>query len=172
MKITNQNFKKNSRLGIVLTAIMLLTFACSKPENGKDGIAGTNGAKGSANVIYSSWENITFKGSVANGYTASITAPKITQEIIDRGTILCYFKYVNESFALPFTGSDGVSSLLYYNFSYSIGLINFRTNFIERTYPVRYIIIPGGASATGKMAQPDYKKMSYKEVCQSLHIPE
>jgi hypothetical protein len=55
--------------------------------------------------------------------------------------------------------------------SISTNILNY--DGVGHTDRFRYILIPGGTPvATGKQAQPDFKKMSYAEVCKYLHIPE
>jgi hypothetical protein len=155
---------------LTITIISLFTTSCSKPE---DGAVGPQGETGTANVIYSNWTLTNFN---QNGtlWITGITAPKITQDVIDKGLVLVYLKNTsvtpNQIIQLNFSqGSQFVT------FNIEVGLVNIISNTNFSLLPLRYIIIPCGVSASGKMAntnQPDFKKMSYSEVCQQLHIPE
>ena len=66
------------------------------------------------------------------------------------------------------------SNLYVEHFLKENGSIELEANFnISSNDRFRYIIIPGGTPATtGKQAQPDFKKMSYNEVCKYWKIPE
>lgn len=164
---------KKTSVNIAALFVCILTlvqFSCSKPENGTNGIDGKNGTVGpigTANVFYSDWAPVTFTGS--GTFSGTILAPKITQEIIDRGVVLVYFKFSNGVY--PANLSVG-TEFIYYGLV--VGKINlFKTlSTISNTTDFRYIIIPGGVSVNGKMAQTDYSNMTYGQVCQSLQIPE
>lgn len=158
-------FKTNTILfaTIFLVITSLFTISCTKPENGKDGVAGTTGT---ANVFYSNWAPIAFTGVPLSG---SIIAPKITQDVLDRGAVMVYYK-------------DGSGIAVFvpisFNSGYAIYTLTLGNIFIQTNYGSlsnagwRYIIIPGGVSVNGRMMQTNYSKMSYSEVCRSLNIPE
>ena len=157
-------------LKTILTITLLSIFAtsCSKPD---DGAVGPKGETGTANVIYSDWATTPFT-QPGTSWQAVIFEPKITQEIIDKGVILCYFKNPGNNNIFQLNYNSGSEYILY---SCDIGKIRLFSSSNYSNLPFRYIIIPGGVSASGKMAntnQPDFKKMSYSEVCQQLHIPE
>ncbi len=155
----------------------MMTLSCSKPENGtngvdgKNGINGTNGAvgqTGNANVIYSDWAPVTFTAS--SPAQGNINAPKITQEILDQGTILVYAKLSNSYLQAPTSQSTS-----YIQVFLNLGNIGLTTNFSTNSFSsgFRYIIIPGGAPAGRSIAPKiDYKTMTYSQVCKSLNIPE
>ncbi|MCZ8197810.1 MAG: hypothetical protein O9267_09400 [Flavobacterium sp.] len=155
---------------LTITIISLFATSCSKPE---DGAVGPQGETGTANVIYNNWTLTNFN---QNGtlWVTGITAPKITQDVIDKGLVLVYMKNTsvtpNQIIQLNFSqGSQFVT------FNIEVGLVNVISNTNFSVFPFRYIIIPEGVSVSGKMAKsnkPDFKKMSYSEVCQQLHISE
>lgn len=151
---------------LIITIISLFATSCSKPE---DGAVGPQGETGTANVIYSNWATTPFTNS-GSFWGSNINAPKITQEIIDKGNVLVYVKLGTQ--VLPLSYAKGSSYAL---FGYSLSHIDIETNSDYSIFPFRYIIIPGGVSISGKMSNTknvDFKKMSYSEVCQQLHIPE
>lgn len=81
---------------------------------GETGPAGPEGPPGTANVIYSEWMVL---GDVATAADTSIlggnfsryhiSAPGLTQEIIDQGTILLYYRLLDHITPLPFTIATG-----------------------------------------------------------------
>ena len=168
MKTKFQNFKtKKTRISIAALFVFIFTlvqFSCSKPENGSNGI---DGKTGTANVIYSDWAPVTFTGNPTR--LGSIIAPKITQEILDRGSVLVYYK--NSTGLILLANLTNLNSYIYYYLS--IGTIGIVTTIQDpNVASFRYIITPGGVSVNGKVAQTDYSKMSYSQVCLSLQIPE
>lgn len=115
-KMKNFRTKKTS-ISIAILFVCMLTviqFSCSKPENGTDGLDGKNGINGingingatgptgTANVIYSNWANVTFTGT--NPKQVFISTPAITQDVLDKATVLVFFK----------TSTNNVLQLNYY----------------------------------------------------------
>ncbi len=166
-----------SFLGTILLTITFL--ACSKPE---DGAVGPAGPAGTANVIYSDWivAPATTPGNIDGtlGNITNIAAPKLTQEIIDKGTVLVYGKFNTTSFPLPYTSFAGgdPNTINFYPEVNNIKLMRFKHDgsggiTISSSVMFRYILIPGGMTAgTSKQAQLDFHKMSYTEVCAYLKI--
>lgn len=176
---------------ILLTvAIISIINSCSPDDgaDGKNGLDGTNGvdgqigATGTANVIYSVWA--TAPAAIAEtidgtpGMSTSINAPQLSQDILDKGTVLVYLSFGSGTFTLPYTSNAGGTSntisaiatlkkikLFRYTNS-GVGTVN-----IPTSLSWRYILIPGGVTAaTSKAAKLDYSKMSYEEVCQHFNI--
>lgn len=177
---TNFNFT-NSIAIIIMFTLFTCSFtlvSCSKTEDGAIGPTGT------ANVIYSNWASapastpITIDGT--NGTTALIAATELNQDILDNGTVLVYGKFATTVFLLPYVSYAGGSAntLTFFPELKNIRLFRFKHDgtggvSISTFVAFRYILIPGGtAAATGKQVQPNFKKMSYAEVCHYLHIPE
>ncbi len=174
-------------LKLVLT-ITIVTFlsACSSDDgtngtNGIDGQTGATGATGTANVIYSAWilgstpVDTSIDGTT--GVTFSINAPELSQDILDKGTVLVYLKFGSDVFPLPYTSYAGgypntisaIASLLkikIFRFAHVTG----KTITLPTSLNWRYILIPGGVAATAKVKKVDYSKMSYEEVCSRLSI--
>ncbi len=188
MKINFKNLRKNNiaTMFAALFIITILNFSCSKPENGtngtngvdgKNGIAGANGTNGTtgpagtANVIYSNWINVTFgaPNGAGNQY-GELLVPQITQTVYNSGAVLVYAKGSSDVYPLPYRND---SSFGYFLIDV-IGKIRFFTNIPAfTTIPYRYIIIPGGTPAgRGTTTKPDYKNMTYSQVCAKFNIPE
>jgi hypothetical protein len=154
---------KKIKTTITILAIAIFSISCSKPE---DGAVGLQGETGTANVIYSDWATTPFTNS-GSFWKSNINAPKITQEIIDKGNVLVYVKLGTQ--VLPLSYAKGSSYAL---FGYSLSHIDIETNSDYSIFPFRYIIIPGGVSVSAKTSQLNYKVMSYSEVCKQLNISE
>jgi hypothetical protein len=169
---------KTIKTTIAILAMAIFSISCSKPE---DGAVGPVGATGTANVMYSNWASAptatatTIDGT--NGNTTSITATQLSQEILDKGTVLVYGKFSTTIFPLPYVSYAGGSAntLTFFPELNNIKLFRFKHDgsggvSIPTSLQFRYILIPGGVSA--KTNQPNYKLMSYREVCQQLNIRE
>lgn len=129
------------------------TYVCN-------GTNGSQGPAGTANVIYSDWIAVTAQ-------TMTIAVPSLTQEIVDKGTVLVYLKngtgYV---FALPITIGTN-----YIRHGYKVGELYIEGNsnlFVGN--PIRYIIIPGGVRAN-RLASKTSLPLSYGQVVQEYQLP-
>jgi hypothetical protein len=117
-------------------------------EQGEQGEKGDKGDVGTANIIYSAWQNITFD---ANGF-ATIAAPKITADILNKGEVKVY---VNVNTAadpaiavLPLTlPINATTTFVFESPLISVGSIELSCSHVLSNLPVRYVIIPGGVSA-------------------------
>ncbi len=169
---------------LIATTIMIFLSGCSKPDNGKDGAAGV---AGTANVIYSPWlptgtlSTATIDGNTGTVFT--LTEPKITQDIIDKGVVLVYLQIQPtgdfSSLSLPYiTGAGGgASTIAHYTSVGQIKIIRFKNDGVNGatnlglSWKWRYVIIPGGTSVTGKVALKDsLLKMTYEQVCNLYNI--
>lgn len=150
---------------------------------GVAGATGVPGATGTANVIYGNWINMNVAGYWYNlsgvdgnnpaysyqtnhGWGANFAAP-ITQEILDKGTILVYGKYEpgnvdKKVYLLPSTTLNNykMESFASINRIY-LALISPETEVLSTTYDTafslnqfRYVIIPG--SVNGRKPAIDY----------------
>ncbi len=154
-------------------------------QDGEDGVNGQDGEPGSSDVIYSSWIPSEFGDSVPEFKEFLIDVPDLTQEIIDKGTILVYARLIPDGisadrfFQLPiaFFGNPGES---YYYITGSTGPLkigvettdgqDIGTPLLNGDY--RYVLIPGGVPAGKSRLIEDYKNMSYEEIATLFNIPE
>ena len=180
---------KRSLLLLLLSASILAFTHCKKGDPGATGPAGpagptgATGATGVANVIYSPWATLTFTGSGAS-YSAKITAPGVTQDIMDKGVVKTYFKFGSTVYEGTYHNQATNSGIYQY---LSVGFINLVANF-DASYPWRYVIIPGGiaggrmSSGAGSdvfvlqdgstMLKSELDKMSYEDLCSRFNIPK
>jgi hypothetical protein len=128
---------------------------------GPQGVAGAQGQPGTANVIYSNWISSTFTASGTN-YTATISAPSITQAVLDSADIRLYWKEFNRVLSLPYAQTlGGVTYTIHQRFY--VGKIELVANYALSTQEFRYIIIPGGTKAGRRSANEssDYEQVKY-----------
>jgi len=205
--------KKTDYLLLLSIAFMLLAMvSCGKDgavgptgATGQQGIAGTNGtngaagptgaigatgATGTANVIYSDWitPSSYTKDTVFSTYHfyADIPASKITQSILDNGTVLVFGKldgYIASVWptaqvsVLPITVTYQLSGGIYTDsWSSLVTLGNVRIDFVDNqnyyssisnAHQFRYVIIPGGVHTLGSI-----NPKNYNQVKQALHLPD
>lgn len=189
LKLNKITMKKVYMRGFVVLAIstaLMIASGCEGPEGptgpqgepGPQGTAGSQGPQGeqgppgedgNANVIYSEWvalseleaaSDTTVLGRTYRKF--DIPAPELTQDIIDRGTILVYFKLSDAVFPLPST--FGGANPIYVTFSpFQPGVLSILSQNLDNTASglnlgseIRYILIPGGVTAS-KTKPLDFK---------------
>ena len=180
--------KLNLLVAFICISLLASVTSCKKGDPGATGPAGpagptgATGAAGTANVIYSPWATVNFTGS-GSSYTAKITAPQVTQDIMDKGVVKTYFKFGSTVYEGNYHNQATNSGIYQY---LSVGFINLVANF-DASYPWRYVIIPGGV-ASGRlsgeasadifvlqdgttMSKSMLDKMSYEEVCRRFNLP-
>lgn len=167
--------------------ISISTIACSSDDgvDGVDGAVGPAGPAGSANVIYSAWVSApagtpeTIDGT--SGLSTSIAVPQLTADIMAKGTVLVYMTFGSGTniYPLPYTSTAGgsVNTITAISSLNSIKIFRFKhandgtTVALPASLSYRYILIPGGVTATtSKTAKVDYSKMSYEEVCAKFNL--
>ncbi len=180
--------KRSVYFMLPLLALIIGVTSCKKGDTGPAGATGpagptgATGATGTANVIYSPWAPLAFTGSGAS-YSARITAPGVTQDIMDKGVVKTYFKFGTAVYEGTYHNQSTNSGIYQY---LTVGFINLVANF-DASYPWRYVIIPGGI-AGGRVAsgaeelfqlqdgttipKSTLDKMSYAEICQRFNIPQ
>lgn len=183
-----KRMKYISGLGAII--LMLGLLACEGPAGpqgsqgpqGQEGPQGEQGPEGTANVIYSDWIQLSDLSSpadttvISRNYTRyQIPAPELTQEIIDNGAILVYYKLLGMTTQLPFTlaGIGSSEDLLVTYAPFTPGRITILSQLLDNTpltlnsnTQFRYILIPGGTPA--KKALPDFS--NYLETVKYFNI--
>lgn len=159
---------------MLLTGLML--NACKGPQGdpgpagptGATGAAGPKGDIGTANVIYSNWINVTFTGS-GTTYTGTITAPQITQTVLDKADIRVYWNESGRVLSLPYAQVLGGTTYSVHQRFY-VGKIELIASYAISTQQMRYVIIPGGVLAGGKRASVDLD--DYEQVKRYFNLPD
>ena len=167
-------------------SLVLLVTSCKKGDQGPAGPAGPQGDKGTkgdtgvANVIYSTWTDVTFTavknqaGDTIYYYGGKIAAPKLTAAILNGGQMMTYVNLgtVGAPFIYPLPWAGNA----YIDVEYVVGNINLYSNANagtsgtgnNKTLQYRYILIPGGVPA--RSAAIDWN--NYAAVIKALGIPE
>ncbi len=132
------------------------------PE-GKEGKKGDKGETGTANVIYSNWQFATlgpvgeYDGS--HVATATISAPSLTTEMIERASVVVYVNFGGGVDQLPYTANAGVNqgnTIAYSLVEGKIKIYRVTSGCLAESCMVglpgsleyRYDIIPGGVPAS------------------------
>ncbi|HUP12404.1 MAG TPA: hypothetical protein VM187_09340 [Niastella sp.] len=164
-----------SVLSVTCVAFFTL-FLSTTNVSCKKGDTGPKGDTGVANAIYSPWINVSFENGaiVRPGDTvavATIDAPKITKEVLDKGTVKVYINLGTAAepniAPLPFFEPTG-----YYwvNADFSVGKINLTSTwYADFSAPYRYVIITGTVPS-GRAATVDYN--DYNAVKEYYKIPD
>lgn len=171
------------RISGAIAIFAILLISCKKGDTGPTGSPGT------ANVMYSEWfRPATYRKDTIFGiwgFNYDKAEPKITQQILDSGTVLTFGKLLgynpavwptNRVSQLPilinYMQSGGVNldtwSSLITPGNIRIRFVNNRNeyNAIATQHEFRYIIIPGGVSLTGRGS------LTYEDICRKYGIPE
>jgi hypothetical protein len=189
---TGNSMKSMKKL--LLTGLMAACiagfWACEGPQGpagpagqagaqGPAGPVGPVGATGSANVLYSTWTKAgTWSTVNVFGVDKSfidITAPRLTQDILDRGVVLVYVKLAtdnNQVRQLPVTVYAQFTEELI-DFSLIVNRIRIWSTPIKPPVPpspnneFRYVLIPGGQA--GRL---NYERLSYEEAREMFNLPD
>lgn len=136
---------------------------------GPKGDTGPRGSAGTANVIYSDRFSLYYSNAGGGNYYASFSVPRLTQDIIDHGEVVVYFRYGNHYlFKLNF--SDASGSMVY---RAEVGKVYI---YVTGSWAsggagtFRYVLIPGGIHARSSTPDPDLN--DYRAVCRYYSIPE
>lgn len=201
--------KKINNLLFVLAAAALLLSSCGKdgavgPQGpigptgatgpaGSTGATGATGAKGTANVIYSNWVTpATYtKDTVFTTWHlyTDIAAAGITQDVLDKGTVIVYGKLggytasvwpTNQVSALPILLTYQEGATTYTDTWSSLATVgNVRIDFVDdnnlynaisNAHQFRYVIIPGAQLAAAVKNHVNLK--NYGEVKQAFNLKD
>jgi len=167
-------------------------------QPGAQGPEGPGGADGNANVIVSEWKLATGHKDtlidVSQMKTATVLAPELTDEVIQKSAILVYFEFGGGSFILPHTSYAGgkASTISFFPKNGKIRPTRFthdnsNTVSLSTVLSYKYVIIPQVTASKGtnnNTSQPLYrlnnqlytldalKAMSYGEMSLKLNIKE
>ena len=159
-----------------ITAFVLVAASCSKTgtagATGPAGATGATGATGTANVIYSAWLDVTYKGNVQTSgdtlWEASITAAKLDTSMLNKGEIKVYWNsYLSgtpDVYPLPYNDGGNIILVdftlqkiyLTSNGNWSTG-IDSQTK--QKYFQYRYILIPGGTSGRSAVDWNNYAEV-------------
>jgi len=159
-------------ISAMLGALLFISISFTACEKTETGATGPQGATGTANVQYATWNALDMNFSSSDSaYTQTITADSITQSILDSGVVLTYMKYTD-----PSTNQTTVLNTAgYMDVFFTAGTINLYSYYDYTGLYFRYVIIPGGvptgrlaASSASAYSKEALQKMSYEEVMKLL----
>lgn len=149
-----------------LLLLCLLVGCIGYMSCSKDGTAGPKGDPGTANVIHSPWINLNLAFDKTDSiYYQTITAPGITQNILDSGVVLSYL-------GISSNGQTTVVNAATYfqEEDYNVGSITLYSYYAYTGVQYRYVIIPGGVAGgrskglLSSYTKKDLEAMPYDDV--------
>ncbi|MCC5613331.1 hypothetical protein LC612_43310 [Nostoc sp. CHAB 5834] len=128
-------------------------------------------------IFYSSWID-TQRANIVGAYNFPVKEPRITQDFLERGTVLSYVKYnlVNPPVIhqLPLTSiqSDRSKVSVTMRLDLKLGFVEFLYGTVSSTQAVsfRYVLISGGAPIGARKAAIDYS--DYEAVKKAYNLPD
>jgi hypothetical protein len=140
---------KKIRSILVLGAVLALGMTSCK--KGDTGPAGPVGPAGPDSVVYSSWQTLNFTVNQDTLYVDTISAPSLTQAILDSGVILTYYDLSDPTD--PSAKTDLYSGAAISAFEliedFTVGKINITSfHYDFSTQKMRYVTIPGSKLET------------------------
>lgn len=172
----------------------LLTFvlACKGPQGevgpqgpqGTQGVQGAKGETGSVNITTSPWISVkdtdwkSYNGDLSY-YDISFKESALTQNVLDKGLIMCYFRFNNDKKIIYPMPTYWLSSKATFSFYPTLAETEprmvFETEFDEptdlkgaSTLDFRYLIIPEATLKSGRTK--DINWQNYDEVKAALNL--
>ncbi|MEN0054327.1 MAG: hypothetical protein AAGC65_11690 [Mucilaginibacter sp.] len=128
---------------------------------GPQGPAGEDGANIQSYLLVNQTVTLT-------GFT-KFNIPAITQDIVDSGVILVYFRTTGSTtgyFALPYSEAGRTITLS----DFGVGYVNVKANFSQSGLDFKIVVIPGNGLNTLQVTHPGINMRNYNEVASALHI--
>lgn len=126
---------------------------------GPRGATGPQGPAGSVNVTYSDWLMMPRDSS-----QFTISVPKLTQDIVDRGVVAVYAKeykggtgsggFLLGTYKLPFAAE--IAGYIEFSIGRNSIRIHSTGTMLARDFQFRYVLIPGSVTATAGVNLQDY----------------
>jgi hypothetical protein len=134
--------------------------------SGTPGATGATGATGANGTTVESY--LLLNQSVNLVGNTRFLIPAITQDIVDKGVVLVYFRTTGLTiwYALPYTEDDRTLKLT----DYGVGFIDVRANFSSGGLDFRVIVIAGTSLSNLQAGHPGLDLKNYNQVVSALHI--
>ena len=135
---------------------------------GAQGPAGPQGEPGTPGTSIQSFI-FTNKAVTLTG-TTQLQVPAITQDVVDKGVVLVYFRSTGTTawYPLPYTEDDRTIKFS----SYDVGYVNIKANFNSTGLDFRIIVIEGTSLTGLSVAHPGLNLRDFKQVAATLNIIE
>jgi hypothetical protein len=155
----------------VATIVIIGLVSCSKGDTGP---AGPVGPAGPDSVMYSNWITLTLTFNNTDSlYEQTITAPSITQGVLDSGLIVSYIQYTDQNTGeVHIQSIASLGSLIWDD--YSLGKVNMFANVNLSNFLYRYVVIHGTTKINGTTDKvkgytpSELKAMSFEQLQQVL----
>jgi hypothetical protein len=130
----------------VATITVMAFVSCSKGDTGP---AGPVGPAGPDSVMYSNWITLSLTFNNTDSlYEQTITAPAITQGVLDSGLVVSYIQYTDQNTGeVHIQSIASLGSLIWDD--YSLGKVNMFANLNLSDFLYRYVIIRGTTKING-----------------------
>ena len=137
---------------------------------GPQGATGATGATGPAGAPGTQVQSfLLLNQSVSlTGYT-TFKIPAITQNIVDEGVVLAYFRTTGSTgswYALPYSESGRTIVLS----DYGLGYVDIKANFGQSGLDFRIVVIPGTSLTTLAIRHPDLNLSNYAAVAAAFNL--
>lgn len=133
---------------------------------GADGATGATGATGASTVI----ANYLFTNqSVFLAGNTRFLVPAITQDIVNQGIVLVYFRNTGTTtawFSLPYSESGNTLNIS----TYGVGYVDLKSNFTSTGLDIRVVIIPGTSLTNLMLHNPGLNLNNFSQVAAAIGI--
>jgi hypothetical protein len=164
--------------------VIIVFFLVVCGEDGSEGPAGQDGQDGNANVYYSPWYSPPAWAGQTGDWYYNVNDNAITEDIVERGAILAYMSLPVDIYATAVRPMPAYVDNANWDFLIpDYGMIEFTSDALDvpgtTDYYFRFILIPSNiqlksknVEGSGIVGLKELQKMSYKDVCKELGIPE
>ena len=165
--------------GIISAILLMLSItSCKKDKYQPVGDYGNANVISSNTVTLNAWSTLSDDG-VNFHFESNVLWGEITQEIVDNGAVMVYFKFIGSDWiALPFTISDDNYSSLNMNYYFSVGEVNIQATGFDDLIDynasdfngttVRVVVI----TQEGRMSHPNVDLSNYEEVKRVFNLKD
>jgi hypothetical protein len=132
---------------------------------GQNGAPGQNGQDGNANVQNFLLLN---KSVTLTGLTR-LSIPAITQDVVDQGLVLVYFRVTgsgNVYYALPYSENDRALSVS----NFGVGYVDVKANFTASGLDFRVVVIKGTSITTLSFTHPGLNVRNFNQVASTFRL--
>jgi hypothetical protein len=172
---------KNLRLLSLLFLVSAFALtSCSKST----GPAGPVGPAGPDSVSYSAWTQLNMTSTVGTNnntfFVQNISAPSITQSVLDKSVILSYLSFKDQAGGTNVFNASEITNM---EITFAVGTIQLLSDsnysFANTGWSYRYVTVRGTISVNGVVSwqgeaytKGQLRSMSYQEIVKLLSIKE
>ena len=170
--------KKLKLFAFVIAGFAFAMVSCSKGTTGPKGDTGAAGPAGPDSVVYSQWIPVStsFAGLDASNdsvFEQIVSAPTITQAILDKGVVLTYVQLSDGSVSEV---SDFTTFLDVYYGVGSVTMDSYGIDLSQAGWSVRYVVVAGSVAAGNSIlkgyTKAQLKAANYSVIAKALGIKD